>query len=72
MYIYQQLALVSGQSLDISCPVRIIHGLEDTEINPKQSMKVGDIWVCLNNMILYATVQLAAYAPCVLFSVVFL
>ena len=28
------------EKLDIICPVRIIHGLEDKEINPEQSMQV--------------------------------
>ena len=28
------------KDLDITCPVRIIHGLEDTEVDPKQSLKL--------------------------------
>jgi len=28
------------QKLDIVCPVRIIHGLNDTEVDPKQSLKL--------------------------------
>ena len=28
------------KELDITCPVRIIHGLEDTEIDPEQSLQV--------------------------------
>ena len=29
-----------SRQLDITCPVRIIHGLQDTEINPDQSKQV--------------------------------
>jgi len=29
-----------NKKLDITCPVRIIHGLHDTEIHPEQSMKL--------------------------------
>lgn len=31
------------QNLDITCPVRIIHGLKDTEVNPEQSVKLCKI-----------------------------
>jgi len=30
------------QTLDIACPVRIIHGLNDTEVDPMQSLKLCD------------------------------
>ena len=36
-------------ALDITCPVRIIHGLENTEIDPKHSLQVGRNTLISNN-----------------------
>jgi len=35
-----EIDLEQKQKLDIVCPVRIIHGLNDTEVDPKQSLKL--------------------------------
>lgn len=39
-----QYELDLSKTLDISCPVRIIHGLNDREIPSDQSMKVNNLF----------------------------
>jgi pimeloyl-ACP methyl ester carboxylesterase len=36
----RQYELDLNKELDITCPIRIIHGLQDTEIDPAESLKV--------------------------------
>ena len=38
--------------VDITCPVRIIHGLEDTEVDPKNSLQVVILQGTANYIIL--------------------
>jgi hypothetical protein len=36
----RQYELDLSKELDITCPIRVIHGLQDTEIDPAESLQV--------------------------------
>jgi hypothetical protein len=53
----RQYELDLSKELDITCPIRVIHGLQDTEIDPAESLQVNTKTEALKEVLRIILVQ---------------